>query len=262
MKKFGTLLIIFLSFLSAAAAQELITVYDGRNSLPEDAQKEKEKKYWESYLQKSVISKLSKKFKNQNCDADFKVNDIVEGSFTAKDLKQTAITYTYCVTGNGFAIDGIVIAENKKIITQFAYEGAWGGQMEKLSDINDNGLDEIVIVQSGGIHQGFYGSGIDILEVIQTRVTNYGSTIVSTNECSEAESAAMKPKEKPASDDDDNFVEPPICPKEIVILAEKAAQPIFYGVTYIEEDENKFVRKGSRKPLKLEKSNIRYYKIL
>ena len=119
----------------------------------------------EEKLVKSLLPKARQKWNDENCTEDFSITGWAWGAFTRKYATQKAFLYEFCQTGNGFANDGIVITENGKVVAHFIYEGAWTAGMLGLPDINDNGIDELLVKNYGGMHQGIISTGIDIIEI-------------------------------------------------------------------------------------------------
>ena len=80
-------------------------------------------------------------------------------------FRSDLIFYQYCQTGNGIGSAGLVILENGKPVANFlAEEAGWTEDSSVLPDINQNGVDEIELYYSGGMHQGDGGIGVDIVE--------------------------------------------------------------------------------------------------
>lgn len=119
----------------------------------------------EEKLVKSLLPKARRIWNDESCTEDFSITGWTLGAFTRKDAAQKVFLYEFCQTGNGFANDGIVITENGKIVAHFIYEGAWTAGLIGLPDINGNGIDELMIENYGGMHQGITGTGIDIIEI-------------------------------------------------------------------------------------------------
>jgi hypothetical protein len=88
-----------------------------------------------------------------------------QGSFTKAGADQTLIFYQFCQTGNGLGTAGVTILEAGRPVANFvAPNSGWTMDSAVLPDINQNGLDEIALYYSGGMHQGEGGTGVDIFE--------------------------------------------------------------------------------------------------
>jgi hypothetical protein len=107
----------------------------------------------------------------------------VNGSFTRRGASQRAIVYELCQTGNGLANNGIAVVENGAIAAHFVYAGGWNLDVLRVADIDLNGFDELVIETGGGMHQGYTGSSLTLVEVSPTRVKELASFLAYTNEC-------------------------------------------------------------------------------
>ena len=124
--------------------------------------------------------------KSGGCDKDdsmnFQIVDAARGPFTRPDAKQEAILYRYCSTGHNFALDGLAIVENGRVVTHFAYEGAWDIGIIALPDINGNGLSEILI-STGGTNMGETWEVVSIIEINGRTMKRYGSAQVLSDRC-------------------------------------------------------------------------------
>jgi hypothetical protein len=121
---------------------------------------------------------------DESCDgSNLNIVGAVEGSFTKAGAKQRAIVYELCQTGNGFANNGLAVIENGGVVAHFAEEGGWDLEVSKSPDLNKNGRDEIVIETGGGMHQGYTGTSITVLEISPSAITVFGTFLAYTNEC-------------------------------------------------------------------------------
>ena len=189
----------------------------------------------ESLIKRSALPKARQEWKNnENCGEDFRIVDAVTGSFTRKRAAQKAFVYEFCQTGNGWANNGLVIVESGKVIAHFVEEGGWNMGLQALPDINKNGLDELVVETSGGMHQGKIGGSITILEISTAAVREFGSTLAFSNECDAEESTED-------------------CDRSYKITVKPALKPIFY--------REKFVNRGDDMKTRWKKSG-RVQKVL
>lgn len=182
--KTNTFLILPLAFILmtiAAFGQGSKVIYDPlRNTI--------EKNYTdadEQIAKTKVLPKIQNRWSGEtDCDgSNLNVISAVDGAFTKKGAAQRAIVYEMCQTGNGFANNGVAIIENGQIVSHFVTEGGWNINAAQVSDINRNGFDEIAIETSGGMHQGYSGSSLTVMEISAARVKSLGTFLIYTNEC-------------------------------------------------------------------------------
>ena len=202
------LLLISLIFISNALGQTTQVVFDPTIKTSETKVSPAEEK-----LVKTVLPKTRKSWTEDSCAEDFSVTGKASGSFTKQNAAQTAYLYEFCQTGNGFANDGIVITEAGNIVAHYLYEGAWTLNLTSLPDINNNGIDELVVHNSGGMHQGIFGTGLDVLEITTKGVKEFGATQTSYNDCGAGLSKKCS---------DDNY--------KITVV--KGTTPIFYSQNF------------------------------
>ena len=116
-------------------------------------------------LERAVIPKVGKILLSDVCDGKYEMANTATGSFTRAGSKQTLVFYQFCQTGNGLGSVGVAVIEGGKIEANYiAEEGGWTVDARRLPDINENGLDEIALYFSGGMHQGEGGTGAEIME--------------------------------------------------------------------------------------------------
>ncbi|MEP6850409.1 MAG: hypothetical protein ABI999_16230 [Acidobacteriota bacterium] len=116
-------------------------------------------------MDKSVLPKVRKKLASDACSESVDVSGIIHGAFTRAGTTQTLVFYQFCQTGNGFGSAGIAIFEGGKVTGNYiSAESGWTADAKTLPDINQNGVDEIALFYSGGMHQGQGGIGADIME--------------------------------------------------------------------------------------------------
>jgi hypothetical protein len=168
----------------------------------------------EEKLIKSLLPKVRRIWNDESCSEDFSVNGSAIGAFTKQNVVQKAFLYQFCETGNGLANDGIVITESGKPVAHFVYEGASTGGLNSLPDINGNGIDELLITNYGGMHQGVSGVGVDVIEFSGKSFREIGATEIEYIEETEKGESGYSYK----------------------ISVKSGAQPVFY--------REKFVKKG------------------
>ena len=118
-------------------------------------------------FEKQILPGAKPKLDSEACDEpEPEVTGRAEGAFTRRGARQTLLFYQYCTTGNGLGSIGVAVIENGKVVASFA--SAEGGQSDRavaIPDIDQNGIDEIGLYYSGGLHQGAGGTGVDIVEI-------------------------------------------------------------------------------------------------
>lgn len=152
--------ITFAASISMCAQQAIVihdpTVEAAKVELTRDEQ---------SLIDKSILPKARIKLKGDACEETIEVSGRVEGAFTRAGAKQTLIFYQFCQTGNGLGSVGVAVLENGRAVANLvSAESGWSVDARRLPDINQNGLDEIALYYSGGMHQGAGGTGVDIFE--------------------------------------------------------------------------------------------------
>lgn len=164
-----------------AYAQGTVVLYNPVAKLPETSHQPEE----EELIKTVVVPKAAAKWKDtDSCSGDnLNIVGAVDGSFTKAGVKQRAVVYELCQTGNGFANNGIAVIENGRIVASFVEEGGWNLEVSRVADLNKNGRDELVIETGGGMHQGYTGSSITIVELSPAAVVELGVYLAFTNEC-------------------------------------------------------------------------------
>jgi len=200
------------AFVSAVYGQAPVVLYDPATTA-DNAPKFTAKD--ESVVKTKLVPKALERWPDdESCSGgDLNIVGAVAGSFTRKGAAQRAIVYELCQTGNGFANNGIAVVENGAVAAHFTYEGGWNLNLKRVPDINANGLDELVIEIGGGLHQGYTGSSIMIVEVLPTAVKELGSYLVFTNEC-------------------DIYVEEKYCDRSYKLTVTPGARPAFVSQKY------------------------------
>lgn len=200
------ILILLSAFVSGVFGQTAQVIVDPTKNSPAMKASAAEEK-----LVKSFLPDVRSIWDSDVCEESFSITGSATGAFTAKNTVQKAFLYEFCQTGNGFANDGIVITEAGRIVAHFIYEGAWTGGLSRLADINGNGIDELLVTNYGGMHQGISATGIDIIEFFGKSFREIGATQIDQ------------------SDDNGNAY-------SYKISVKTGVQPVFY--------REKFVKKG------------------
>jgi hypothetical protein len=109
----------------------------------------------EEFLKNEVVRAFKLKIDSE-CARGFSVSDAAEGHFTSREAGQKAYLYSLCDIDNNSVIrHGIIVAENGKIAAHYTFEDIGAKRLTRLTDINDNGFDEIVFhlveEEAGGI---------------------------------------------------------------------------------------------------------------
>ena len=178
------------------------------------------------------------------CDdaENFNIIGAASGAFTRKAASQSAILYELCQTGNGFANNGLANIEAGKIVAHFVSEGGWNQSLVRLPDINKNGYDELAIETSGGMHQGYSGTSVTMVEVSAAAAKELGWFLTYTNECENG-----GPEE--------------YCDRSYKITVKPATAPVFYVQKYDNKGSDeitKWVVSGKRTTVKPKKGNFKY----
>jgi hypothetical protein len=56
------------------------------------------------------------------------------------------------------------LIENNRVVGNYVADAGWVVAFKPLPDINQNGLNELALYYSGGMHQGYGGTGVDVVE--------------------------------------------------------------------------------------------------
>lgn len=112
----------------------------------------------------TATAAAKRQISTDTCDPEIDVAGFASGAFTRSGATQTIVFYQYCQTGNGFGWVGLVLIEGGKVVGNYLAEAGWTVDIERIQDINKNGLDEFTLAYSGGMHQGMGGTGVDLME--------------------------------------------------------------------------------------------------
>ncbi|HEX3100347.1 MAG TPA: hypothetical protein VHQ01_01070 [Pyrinomonadaceae bacterium] len=185
----------------------------------------------EAVFNKSVLPKARAKLKSEGCEETIEVAGRVVGAFTRAGSKQTLIFYQFCQTGNGLGSVGVAVLENGKVVGNYvSAESGWSVDAKALPDLNQNGVDEIALYYSGGMHQGAGGTGVDIMEVSSRGLIGVGWFMA--EEFTET-SPVMGYK----------------------VTANPGAKPVFFREKYTQNSAGKWRKTGVAAPLRLKEVN-------
>ena len=206
MKIGNFLLILYMFFICVISVfgQTSLIIYDPTEVTPVIIREDEA-----ASIKQFALPKAKKIWNDEVCAEDFKITGAATGSFTKKDAAQKAFLYEYCQTGNGWANDGIVITETGKPVAHYTFEGSWTTDLSALPDINQNGINELAVFISGGMHQGISGAAVVLLELSANDVREFGSLQTAYYGC------GGEYPEKP-------------CDYEYKITVKPAATPVFY----------------------------------
>jgi len=215
------LFVFALVLLSAytAFAQALQTVYDGRVE-PNPHRPSHEVL---QILRRYALSGARQAWRNDKyCTEGFEAIDVANGSFTKANSSQNAILYRYCVKGQDIGNNGIAIIKNQRVVAHVVFNSGEDYSIQALSDINGNGLSEIVI-GDGSSHQGYSASLATVIEISSSGVDNLGTADVFQDDCGanpdRCETIAYK------------------------VLVKTGTTPIFYRETY-KKAGNRWIKSG------------------
>lgn len=122
-----------------------------------------------------VLPKVRKKLVDDVCKEEIVLGGEHEGYFTQSKEPENVVFYQFCETGNGLGKAGVFIFKGETLVANFVAENAgWAVDSEVLPDINKDGLDEIALYYSGGMHQGQGGTGVDIVQYSAGKLKGVG----------------------------------------------------------------------------------------
>lgn len=183
---------------------------------------------------RTVLPKARARLADDGCEESLDISGVARGSFTRKGAAEVAVFYQFCQTGNGFGKGGVAVFDGDKLVASFVSpESGWTVDAKVVQDVNMNGLDELALHVSGGMHQGSGGMGVEIVEVSGRSLKSLGWF--------QAESF---------SDDG-----PVIGYK---VSAMRAAAPTFTRAKYLQNAAGKWRRAGAAVPFKLRRTVIKF----
>ena len=223
-------MLAFLLFNSAAGQSTIVV-----NDPTVDATKIELSRSEQVLFEKQVLPAAKEKLASDLCDeAEPEVTGRAVGAFTRAGANQTLIFYQYCQTGNGLGSVGVAIIENKKIVASFvSAEGGWSDRAATIPDLNQNGLDEVALYYSGGLHQGAGGTGVDIMEFSNGNLKGLGWFLA------------------------EEFTESSLV-TGYKIVAKQAKLPTFTRTKYIQNAAGKWRKAGDPVAIKLKSAVVRF----
>ena len=181
----------------------------------------------QSILDKSVLPAVRAKLASDICPEEVTAAGVVQGAFTRAGARQTLIFYQFCITGNGMGAAGVAVIEDGAVVGSYiAAESGFTVDARALPDINQNGVNEIALYYSGGLHQGEGGTGVDIVEVANGALKGIG-WFQAESFTAEGPTTGYKVTAKPGK------------------------TPTFFREKYIQNSAGKWRKAGSQTPLKL-----------
>lgn len=203
----GFLIVLVIS-VCPASAQGPVVLYDPLSKISEYQPVTADEKI----VQEKLVAKARTRWAElDSCDgSNANIIGAVDGSFTRPGAKQRAIVYELCQIGNGFANNGLAIIENGRVIAHFTEAGGWNLEVSRVPDVNRNGRDELAIETGGGMHQGYTGSSVTVLEISETTVTELGIFLAYSNSC-------------------ENYAPDKYCDRSYKLTVKPGAKPVFYA---------------------------------
>lgn len=229
---------------------DLVEIFDGRKELDYRDYSKEETQIVQTefdYKKAEIKEKFGDKYCSEPEDEKVGLNGVVEGSFTKPNAKQKAFLYTLCSSGSShFGVGGILIFENGKAVSHYVYgENGLDQGMIALSDINKDGMDELVLLDFQ-VHQGYGGGAISIVSFPNGEFNFIGTATTFSDD-----SGAKENEKDTKAEAYDIFVQP-------------SANPIIYRDSYEKKGTAKNwsqVKKGEKFTLnKLESEYLQNYK--
>jgi hypothetical protein len=224
---------------------DLLPVYDGRSLSVAPPARAKLEAY-EGIFQRDILPAARHHWADKigRCDQhanNFLIIDVARGSFTQPGANQVSILYKYCETAHNFALDGLAITDDDRVVAHIVYEGAWNAAAAALPDINGNGLSEIAI-DTRGMNMGEGWATISIIEFSKNSITKFGSTETESYSCGAVGNQHSR---------------------AYVIYVKPGATPIFYHVSYEQACSlpAPWKKSGGLQRISLEESDTRYQRI-
>jgi hypothetical protein len=108
--------------------------------------------------------------------------DVAEGTFTRAGAEQRAILYNFCTLGHDRVLEGIAVVEDGRLMAHVAFQGGDAHAISALTDINGNGIAEILLA-SGGTNQGITWGDVRIVELGGAQVHKLGRVATLDDNC-------------------------------------------------------------------------------
>jgi len=161
------------------ANQPLLPIYDARR--PNEASPPTRAEA--TVLEKRVRPQAAAHWgETESCRDELRVVGLATGSFTRPRSPQRAVLYVFCVTGHGFANNGLAVFERGRLVLHLAYEGGWENAIGAVPDLDGNGLDELLIA-AGGTNQGQTTSSVRLVELRPGGPRSLGIVQVYEDDC-------------------------------------------------------------------------------
>jgi hypothetical protein len=182
-------IIAFLTLTAANPIQDLRPIYDGRKSpVPQPTNVSNT----EADVLKRDVQPAARRFwdKRTNLrDCEFEVVDVAQGSFTKSQVAQKVVSYRLmgdpvkcAIAPSGTARNGIAVFEDGRLVAHLAYHGSYYTALGALSDIDGNGLSEILIANGGG-NSGVHVGSVSIIELSEKGVRKFGQFETGFDDC-------------------------------------------------------------------------------
>ena len=227
--KIGRLLVLNVSFLLCAASvygQGLIVIHDPVADMNESPKVELSATE-RNVMNRVALPKVRKRLAGEEfCKEEFDPSAVLHGSFSRTGSKQTVIFYQFCQTGNGLGQVGLVLIEGAKMLASYLADVGWTVGGRAVPDLNRNGLDEIALYYSGGIHQGNGGVGVDLMEFNPAGLKGIGWFQADN-----------------FTDDGDDY--------SYKVWARPGTRPIFYHQKFVSDNSGKFRRVSTQTAFRL-----------
>lgn len=179
MKMTLAFVIVVVSICSGVVAQTMRPFFDGRLSLQPTQPSNTER----ISLQKTVRLAAREAWSDaEYCNDEFSVTDTASGTFTRPRANQRLFLYQFCTTGHNFANNGLAVFESGRLVMHVIYKGSWDNALGALADINQNGLNEILI-STGGTSMGQTWGVTTLLELSNGFVKKLGTFDVYEDSC-------------------------------------------------------------------------------
>lgn len=176
----GGFLLIFGEIGANVFAQDLVEVFDGRETFPQFQKPiDEESKFFYNSIknQEADIKADLKKHLSADCEISIYLNTVLEGSFTKPNSLQKA--YFYYGSCQKISLSrvthSIMITENEKIIFNRFHSTENLQKVKQLPDINKNGLSELVFISTFhfGSMMDYDETWLDIVEYKSGDSFNY-----------------------------------------------------------------------------------------
>ena len=128
----------------------------------------------QALFERVALPRVRRIIKEEVCSEGIDISGVAHGAFSRTGAVQSLVFYQYCQTGNGFGQAGLVLMDEGKVVGNFIADAGWTIGVERVADINWNGIDEFTLAYSGGLHQGQGGAGVDLMEFTDGKPVGFG----------------------------------------------------------------------------------------